>query len=171
MISRIRPGALRRRAGFFVVSGVLAGGLLAAAGTTPVQAAQSKASASTPPSVDITYKSRKAPPYPKVALDKHEQGTVVLKITVDPQGNVQGVQVESEKSAPSQELRQAAMAAAAQWKFNPGTHKGKPVGGTIEIPVNFSLNAHAADKCPAGQAHASKPPFACIPQQPATKSS
>jgi TonB family protein len=171
MISRIRPGALRRRAGFFVVSGVLVGGLLAAAGTTPVQAAKSKASAPTPPSVNISYKSRKAPPYPKVALDRHEQGTVVLKITVDPQGNVEGVQVEPGKSAANQELRQAAMAAAAQWKFNPGTHKGKPVGGTIEIPVNFSLGADTADKCPAGQAHAANPPFACVPRQPATKSS
>jgi hypothetical protein len=83
---------------------------------------------------------------------------------------VQGVQVEQQKSTPSQELRQAAMAAAAGWKFNPGLHKGKPVGGRIEIPVNFSLSADAANKCPAGQAHASKPPFACVPRQPATQS-
>jgi TonB family protein len=170
MISRIRPGALRRRAGFVAVSSMLAGGLLLGAGMAPVRAAQAKVSASTPPAADITYKNRKAPLYPKDALDRHEQGTVVLKLTVDANGNVQGVQVEPEKSAPSQELRQAAMAAAAQWKFNPGTRNGKPAGGTIEIPVNFSLSAHAADKCPAGQAHASTPPFACIPQ-PAAKSS
>jgi TonB family protein len=170
MISRIRPGALRRRAGFVAVSGLLTGGLLLAAGTVPVQAAQAKASASTPPSVDITYKSRKVPPYPKVALDNHQQGTVVLDVTVDAKGNVQGVQVEQQKSTSSQELRQAAMAAAAGWKFNPGLHKGKPVGGRIEIPVNFSLSADAANKCPAGQAHASKPPFACVPRQPATQS-
>ena len=171
MISNGRPGPLRRRAGFVVVMGLLCGGLLIAAGQVPVQAAQTHGSNSTPPSPDITYRNRFPPAYPAAALAKHAQGTVVLNVIVDTQGNVQGVRVDPEHSVASQELRQAAMAAATNWKFNPGMHDGRPAGGTIQIPVNFALTPDAGTKCPAGQAHASTPPFQCVPEQTNTKSS
>ncbi|MGH8213055.1 MAG: TonB family protein [Rhodanobacteraceae bacterium] len=171
MISNGRPGALRRRAGFFAVAGLLCGGLLISGGQMPVQAAQTHASESIPPSADITYKNRFPPSYPAEALAKREQGKVVLDVTVDAQGNVQGVQVDSEHSAASQELRQAAMAAATHWKFNPGMQNGKPAGGTIEIPVNFALNPDAGTQCPAEQIHDTKPPFRCVSRPSATTKS
>lgn len=171
MISITHPGTLKRRAGFLAIVVLSAGGVIAMGGQLPAQAVQVHASGSTPPSPDVAYKNRFPPAYPAEAINKHEQGTVVLDVSVDAKGNVQGVQVDAEHSVSSQELRQAAMAAATHWKFNPGMQNGKPVGGTTRIPVNFALTPDAGAQCPAGQGHASTPPFQCVPLRPATKSS
>lgn len=142
MISKGLPGALRRRAGFAAVAGFLCGGLLIAGGEMPVQAAQTHAASSTPPSVDVAFKNRLPPHYPADAIHKGEQGTVILDVTVDTAGNVKGLQIDQVKTHAPMSLQTATLQAAAGWKFNPGRKNGKPVGGTIEVPVNFALNAN-----------------------------
>lgn len=107
------------------------------------------------PSVDISYKNRNPPRYPVAAIKQGEQGSVILDVTVTPTGQVAGVQVDQHGTNASAALQLAAVQAAEQWKFNPGQKDGKPVGGVIQIPVNFSLNntpadASAAKPCPAG---------------------
>lgn len=113
------------------------------------------AQASGAPSVDISYKNRNPPRYPVAAIKQGEQGSVILDVTVTPTGEVAGVQVDQHGTNASAALQLAAVQAAEQWKFNPGQKDGKPVGGVIQIPVNFSLNntpadASAAKPCPAG---------------------
>lgn len=173
MISRIPPGTLRRRAGFLAVAAIVAGGLFVAGGQAPVRAAAPSASSGTPPAVDATFKNSNPPKYPAAAVKKHEQGTVMLDVTVNASGDVQHVAVDAKRSDASPELQQAAIAAAANWKFHPGTKHGKPVGGVLQIPVDFSLGGPGGAKpgsCPAGFQYkqGKGKSYSCIHEQPKT---
>ncbi|HVX03907.1 MAG TPA: M56 family metallopeptidase [Rhodanobacteraceae bacterium] len=137
MISRIPPGALRRRAGFVAIAAVLAGGLYVVGGQAPVFAAIHSNPAA--PSVDVTWKNAHPPHYPAEALHKHEQGMVVLDVTIDARGHVSGVAVDPKGTTAAAILQDAAMAAAKEWRYAPGHKHGKAVGGVVRIPVNFSL--------------------------------
>jgi len=138
MISRIPPGVLRRRTGFLAIAVVLAGGLYVAGGQTPAFAAI-HATASAAPSVDMTYKNAHPPRYPAEAIQKGEQGMVVLDVTVDARGHISGVAVDHKGTTAAAVLQSAATEAAKDWRYAPGHKDGKVVGGVVRIPVNFSL--------------------------------
>src|SRR5579885_35552 len=140
MISNDRPGALRRHAGFVAIAALLTCSLLIAGAETPVQAAAHASSTATPPSMDVTMKNTNPPKYPEEALKKKHQGRVMLDVTVDAAGNIKGVAIDPDKTNAPPELQTSALQAAAGWKFNPGTKDGHPVGGRLQVPVNFSLN-------------------------------
>ncbi|MGH8154604.1 MAG: TonB family protein [Rhodanobacteraceae bacterium] len=157
MIGRIPPRALRRRAGFAAIALLLAAGLYLAGGQLPTEAATHAASSSALPSVDVSYKNHNPPRYPENAINNGEQGTVMLRIHVNPDGSVAKVDVDhAGTTASSAELQAVAVTAAENWKFNPGSKDGKPVGGWITVPVGFSLNpgGSSANPCPAGEAYA-----------------
>jgi len=151
MISRIPPGAPRRRAGFLAVAALLAGGLYVVGGQAPVFAAMHANSAA--PSVDVTWKNAHPPRYPTEALHKGEQGMVVLDVTVDPHGQVSNVAVDPKGTTAPAVLQDAAMDAAEDWRYVPGHKDGKAVGGVVRIPVNFSLTGDE----PGAGASASSP--------------
>lgn len=174
MISRIPPGALRRRAGFLVVAAIFAGGLYVVGGQASVQAASHAPSESTPPSVDITYKNRNPPHYPAEAIKKGEQGKVLLDITVDATGKVTSVQIDQHGTDAPAELQVAALQAAASWKFNSGRKNGEAIGGVIQVPVNFSLNEdysneHSPKPCPVGNVYLTAT-SECVKSQPPSAS-
>lgn len=139
MITRIQPGALRRRAGFLAIAALLVGGLLIAGGQTPVQAATQAMSSSIPPLVDVTYKNRHPPRYPVEAIRKGEQGRVVLNVHVDATGKVIKVDVDQVNTTAAADLQAAAVDAAQSWKFRPGAKDGRPIGGVVRVPITFSL--------------------------------
>lgn len=175
MISRIPPGALRRRAGFLAVAAIFAGGLYVVGGQASVQAATHAPSKSTPPPVDITYKNRNPPHYPAEAIKKGQQGMVLLDITVDATGKVTSVQIDQHGTDAPAELQVAALQAAASWKFNSGRKNGKSIGGVIQVPVNFSLNEdysseHSPKPCPVGSIYLTAT-SECVKSQPPSTSS
>ncbi|HET7930399.1 MAG TPA: TonB family protein [Rhodanobacteraceae bacterium] len=180
MISRIPPGRLRRRAGFISVASLLGAALFVASASIGAQvnspaAAQPNASspkahpprdasiairtpaprssATSAPSVDVSFKNQNPPRYPAAAVKANQQGRVMLDVTVDPSGKVVGVAVDvADTNAPTI-LQSAAIAAARRWKFNPGRRNGRAVGGVLRIPVNFSLGGPIGAKpgaCPPG---------------------
>lgn len=160
MIARVPPGALRRRAGFLAVAALVGTGVWFVGAQTPVQAAAQTPSASPPPmalllpidtapSIDVVFKQRNPPKYPVEALRKGEQGEVMLDISVDAAGNVTGVRVDPARTTASALLQSVSIAAAARWKFNPGRKDGKPVGGVVQVPVNFSLRGADSTQPPA----------------------
>lgn len=146
MISRIPPGTLRRRAGFAAVAAVLAGGLYVAGGQAPALAAHP---GSAGPAVDVAYKNQHPPRYPIEAIQQGEQGQVVLDVTLDAQGRVTRVVTDPRDTTAAPVLQDAAIAAARGWRYAPGHKDGKPVGGMVRIPVNFSLDE---DDAPASGA-------------------
>lgn len=139
MIIRIPAGTLRRRAGYFAIALMLGSGLWLAGGHAPAQAVTSSTVASTPPSVDTSYKNSHPPHYPEDALRNGEQGTVALEVTVDASGKVTDTEVDPQHTTAAAPLQEAAIEAAQGWKYRPGKQNGEAVGGVIRIPVEFSL--------------------------------
>jgi TonB family protein len=145
MITRVPPGALRRRVGFVAVAALLAGGLFAVGGQMPAEAAAQHSPASKPPSVDVHYKNDNPPRYPVDELSNGEQGTVMLRIHVDANGTVTRVDIDKAKTTTtSAELQAAAVTAAENWKFHAGVKGSQPSGGWMTVPVRFALQPAAS---------------------------
>ncbi|MDN5781321.1 MAG: energy transducer TonB, partial [Luteimonas sp.] len=88
-------------------------------------------------SVDISSKNMNPPKYPPAAARSGIEGTVILIIDVDANGNV--VDVSVEKSSRNRDLDRAAIAAARKWRFNPSTVNGQKAAGRVRVPVDFNL--------------------------------
>lgn len=88
-------------------------------------------------SVDISSKNMNPPKYPPRAYQQGAQGTVILIIDVDAEGNVTNVTVE--KSSRNRDLDRAAMDAARKWRFNPSIVNGQKAAGRVRVPVDFTL--------------------------------
>ncbi|KAF1714595.1 hypothetical protein CSC71_04235, partial [Pseudoxanthomonas sangjuensis] len=88
-------------------------------------------------SVDISSKNMNPPRYPPAAQRAGIEGTVILIIDVDANGNVTKVSVE--KSSRNRDLDRAAMEAARKWRFNPSIVNGQKAAGRVRVPVDFKL--------------------------------
>jgi protein TonB len=79
-----------------------------------------------------------APPeYPEESRLAREEGLVVLRVKVTPQGEPAAVEIFC--SSGYFRLDQAALRAVKQWRFHPATFAGRPVPSEIETPVRFRL--------------------------------
>jgi TonB family protein len=78
---------------------------------------------------------RAAPIYPELARRGRISGTVVLKVMVDEEGNVE--QIRPTSGPPL--LRAAAIAAVQQWKYSPTVVDGRPVPVIASVTVIFQL--------------------------------
>ena len=76
------------------------------------------------------------PVYPAEARQQGIAGGVWMKAVIDPDGNVQSLEVED--GAPS--LVAAAVDAVKQWKYAPTVVDGAPVAVTTAIHINFTLS-------------------------------
>jgi periplasmic protein TonB len=75
--------------------------------------------------------------YPPESRRRGEQGTVSLLLRVDTEGRVVGVEVQASSGHPA--LDQAAQQAARRWRFRPAVRDGRPMEGTVRVPVSFRL--------------------------------
>lgn len=105
------------------------------AGTAP--AATTPAAPSGPATQSAEPLARVEPSYPAAALRSREEGTVVLRVEVDAQGNPTSVDVE--RSSRSRDLDRAARDAVRQWTFSPAVENGQPVASTVSVPVDFRI--------------------------------
>ena len=78
------------------------------------------------------------PRYPPSAQRSGIEGTVVLVISIDAQGNV--LDIEVEKSSRNRDLDRAAVEAARKWRFTPQISNGVAVASRVRVPVDFNLN-------------------------------
>ena len=72
-----------------------------------------------------------SPKYPEEAKARGIQGDVVVHLEVDPNGDID----EAWAVRGPMELRDAAVVAARQWKFD----KGGPLPGSTEMAISFRL--------------------------------
>jgi|GEM_PF-530095 protein TonB len=107
------------------VPGGVLGGMLGGTGTGPVM------DYDTPPR---PIKSPR-PQYPQEAFIKKIEGTVLVEILIDAQGNVSRAKVV--QSVPL--LDAAALQTVYQWKFMPAVKHGRPVPTLAHIPVAFRI--------------------------------
>jgi TonB family protein len=95
---------------------------------------------------------RRAMHYPEAALERHIQGTVMLTLTVAPDGSV--ADVSAQRGAHSL-LRRAALRSADGWRFVPEQVAGQPVATRVRAPVAYCITTdpvacRVADRDAAG---------------------
>ena len=87
----------------------------------------------------LSVVSGAAPPYPRMAMQRGIEGTVVLRIHVDATGKP--IEVIVEQSSGSRILDEAAQKfVQARWRFAPAMQNGQAVDGWGLLPVDFVLD-------------------------------
>jgi len=76
-------------------------------------------------------------PYPPAAARSREEGSLVLLVQVDANGDATDVTVE--KRSGSRDLDRAAQQAVRGWKFEPAIKGGKPTASAVRVPIDFTL--------------------------------
>lgn len=92
------------------------------------------APAETAPSA-LSYASRTPIPYPSGR--SREEGTVILRVLVGPDGVPQDITIE--KSSGFVRLDRAAKAGVMKWRFQPGTRNGQPIAAYGLVPIAFKV--------------------------------
>jgi len=91
------------------------------------------------PTFDAAYLRNPPPRYPSVARRNGDQGTVMLKVLVSPEGVP--ARVELDKSSGSSPLDSAALDAVKAWRFVPARRGAQNVEAWVRVPVVFRLES------------------------------
>ena len=108
----------------------------AAPARTPARAAERAAPRYSAPA--LIASSRIMPKYPASALRAGDTGVVTVAATIDANGVP--VEVGIDDRSGNRDLDRAAVAAVKRWRFAPAMRNGKPVQGTVRVPVEFAIN-------------------------------
>ena len=109
------------------------------ADASPPLSRSAAATADQPPRFDLAYLRNPPPPYPPLSRRMKEEGRVVLRVRVDPKGEVEEVEIAASSGHPR--LDQAALAAVRHWRFSPARSGERTVPGWALVPVTFQLEA------------------------------
>jgi periplasmic protein TonB len=77
------------------------------------------------------------PVYPAAAVRRREEGRVIIRVDVAPDGTPASVAVMHESGFPR--LDEASVVAVQNSRFMPATRDGQPVAGVAEVPIVFRL--------------------------------
>jgi periplasmic protein TonB len=91
-----------------------------------------------PPKFGVAYLNNPAPEYPKLAKRAGEEGRVLLKVLVSPEGRPDSVEVS--KGSGFERLDTAALNAVKQWRFVPARKGEKTISAYVMVPLAFTLN-------------------------------
>jgi len=122
----------RRSMAGLLVTAFLAGGSLIAA-SEPEAPPSAKGRNRIPPAATRTV----SPVHPPELMKRLVTGEALVSCLVGETGAVIEAKVES---ATHPEFGEAAVAAARQWEFTPGTIDGKPAPMRVRIPFDFALS-------------------------------
>ena len=87
---------------------------------------------------EASYAStNRVPPYPRISLSNGEEGTVILRVLVTPEGTAGAVEVRTSSGYPL--LDESARKTVMTWRFKPATVDGKPVAEWYQVPIPFKL--------------------------------
>jgi len=76
--------------------------------------------------------------YPPISKRMGEQGKVMLRVRVSPEGHAETVDLVTSSGFPR--LDKAAVDAVKKWRFVPAKLGSQAVAATVKVPVNFTLN-------------------------------
>lgn len=89
--------------------------------------------------MQLQYRSAPPPAYPRLAVQRNYQGTVLLRVLVDTDG--MPLEVSIERSSGHSVLdREAARHVQRSWRFLPATRDGQPVQAVGIVPIDFRLD-------------------------------
>jgi protein TonB len=89
------------------------------------------------PIFNADYLDNPSPPYPALSRRMGEQGRVMLRVLVKPDGRADQIQIQS--SSGFVRLDGAARETVWHWKFIPAKRGAEPVPAWVLIPVSFRL--------------------------------
>jgi len=86
---------------------------------------------------DANYLRNPAPPYPSLSKRMGEEGKVVLRVSVNPQGTADSVDIKTSSGSPR--LDESAQKTVRNWKFVPAKRGDTPVQSWVLVPIIFKL--------------------------------
>lgn len=86
---------------------------------------------------DADYLRNPPPPYPPLSRRMGEEGKVVLRVSVNPQGTADAVEVRT--SSGSNRLDESALKTVRHWKFIPAKRGDTAVQSWVLVPIIFKL--------------------------------
>lgn len=95
----------------------------------------------TSPALNAAYLRNPPPRYPQAARRNGDEGTVLLRVLVNPDGAP--VQVELDRSSGSSPLDSAAVDAVRNWRFVPARRGAQNVEGWVRVPIVFRLEGQS----------------------------
>lgn len=107
--------------------------------TAPTTATPAPIETVTEPRFDAAYLNNPTPPYPALSRRLREQGRVLMRVYVDPQGAPAQVQLRQSSGHPR--LDSAAEAAVRRWRFVPARQGSDAIGAWVLVPISFSLRS------------------------------
>lgn len=93
----------------------------------------------TEPRFDAAYLNNPTPTYPPLSRRLSEQGRVLMRVYVDPQGAPAHVELRQSSGHPR--LDSAAEAAVRRWRFVPARQGSDAIGAWVLVPISFSLRS------------------------------
>jgi protein TonB len=91
----------------------------------------------TQPQFDATYLNNPKPAYPAMSRRLGEEGQVLLRVLVSPQGRPEQIQLLS--GSGFARLDEAAQEAVAKWRFVPAKVGSVATTAWVQVPVSFQL--------------------------------
>lgn len=92
----------------------------------------------TPPRFNAAYLNNPPPVYPPILRRAGEEGRVVLRVFVTPDGLAGEVRVLNPSNSP--QFDEAALAVVRKWRFVPARRGDTPVAEWVQVPIEFKLN-------------------------------
>ncbi|MEE2000818.1 energy transducer TonB [Alkalimonas sp. MEB108] len=92
----------------------------------------------TAPRADASHLNNPAPAYPMVSRRLREQGTVLLELLIEADGQISELAVLQSSGFPR--LDQAALEAVKQWRFEPARQGGSAIAYRYQQPITFQLH-------------------------------
>ncbi len=103
----------------------------------PAPAQEAGPPAFSPARFDVAYLDNPAPVYPSLARRRQQEGEVLVRVRVSPEGRPQSVQIAQSSGVAA--LDQAALAAVRGWRFQAARRGQDAVADTVLIPLRFRL--------------------------------
>ena len=91
----------------------------------------------TPARFDAGYLNNPAPPYPPASRRLGEEGKVILRVRVSPEGNADEVELKTSSGSPR--LDDSARRTVRRWQFIPARRGGTAVESWVLVPILFKL--------------------------------
>ncbi|KAB2921060.1 MAG: energy transducer TonB, partial [Dechloromonas sp.] len=86
---------------------------------------------------DADYLRNPPPPYPPLSRRMGEEGKVILRVSVNPQGTADAVEVRT--SSGSTRLDESALKTVRNWRFIPAKRGEVAVQSWVLVPIIFKL--------------------------------
>ncbi|RKT59265.1 outer membrane transport energization protein TonB [Azonexus fungiphilus] len=86
---------------------------------------------------DADYLRNPPPPYPPLSRRMGEEGKVILRVSVNPQGTADSVEVRT--TSGSSRLDESALKTVRNWKFIPAKRGDTAIQSWVLVPIIFKL--------------------------------